>query len=212
MQNINENDRVLLRILRDSGHLSVPQLCEKLDVTATAVRQKLDRLGAASLLNRIEVRNGVGRPSFQYAITPEGTRTLGTSQAEFADVVWDELLQIEDEKIRTQLIARISERMASGFLLANADGLQRPLSERLEAVAEELRNRNMPVTVVADEERGLPVLRFTGCPYPDLSEKGHDICEMETKMLSRMAGHSMQLAECRCHASDGACTYVPINK
>jgi len=210
VQSLSENDRNLLRILRDSGHLSVPQLCEQLDVTATAVRQKLDRLGAAGLLDRVEVRRGRGRPLFQYAVSSLGMRSLGTSQGELAEIVWDELLQIRDDEIRNSLLSRISDRLAAQFVPPRKHFESEPLQSRLEAVADQLKSRNMPVSVVADEERGLPVLRFTGCPYPDLSEKGHDICEMETRMLSQMAGHLMQLTECKCHTPDGSCTYAPV--
>lgn len=290
---LNTPDRPVLALLRERGQMSVPELCAALEVTSTAVRQKLERLVAAGMVQRNEVRQGRGRPSFVYSMTTAGMRALGHNQGSLAKVLWQEFLEIEDEAVRRQVIAGVSRRLAgmdgsdssrsavsaSGRPLGQAvatsgsvheahaelaslrqslpladqtanlvdataekapaerevrepEGLERGVPKRgvcedsalpapesvhvaarvreqLDRVARELRSRQMPVSV-HELSPGLPVMRFTGCPYPDLSEQGHEICELETEMLSRMAGVPMRLAECRCHAADGACTFVPV--
>lgn len=224
-------DRKLLALIREKGQMSVPELCAALGVTSTAVRQRLDRLSAAGSVNRIEVRRGRGRPSFGYGLTAAGMRALGHNQAELARILWEQFLQIEDSELRHRLISGVSRQLAEfsgpqelpggrsasvtvrAADTAAAAGPEQPangLRHRLERVAAELRSRNMPVTVLGGHPGELPVMRFSGCPYPDLSGQGHEICELETEMLTHMAGVPMRLAECRCHASDGTCTYVPV--
>lgn len=78
---IEKDDRSFLADLRKSGPATIQTLCDRLGVTATAVRQRLTRLqGAGADLSGAD-QGGAGRPSHTYIVTTEGLRELEITTA-----------------------------------------------------------------------------------------------------------------------------------
>jgi DeoR family transcriptional regulator, suf operon transcriptional repressor len=73
-----KSDADLLDLLKQSGPLGVADLARALEVTATAVRQRLIRLLSKELIQREVVRNGRGRPKHRYWLTEKGVRETGS--------------------------------------------------------------------------------------------------------------------------------------
>lgn len=113
---LEKTDQPLLELLRETGGLGIQELMDRLAVTATAVRQRLDRLCAASLVEKVEIRAANrGRPSHRYQISESGLRILDRNMVELAKVVWDEIQAIDDLAVRNYLLGRISRRLAAQY-------------------------------------------------------------------------------------------------
>ena len=65
-------DADLLDLLRCDGPLGVVELAEAVNVTPTAIRQRLVRLLAQNLIEREVERCGRGRPRHRYRLTTKG--------------------------------------------------------------------------------------------------------------------------------------------
>ena len=65
-------------------------------VTATAVRQRLQRLMAEGLIERHTERKGRGRPNHRYSLTEKGERSAGTNFSDLAVVLWEEIKAVDD--------------------------------------------------------------------------------------------------------------------
>ena len=188
-------DQAVLDLLRQQHGLTVPELIERLDVTATAVRQRLDRLEQVGLIERRKEGIGRGRPQFRYFLTPVGMRYASASYADLALALWAEIMELPNPQQRGRILRRVAKRMGEGLRLGMpADAT---LTERMEAMATALGQRKIPAFV--DEAGALPVLQVHACPYPELSgqEGNRQLCEMEQEMLSEAIGHSVQLDCCR---------------
>lgn len=196
-------DVAILDLLRKHESLTVSDLADALEVTATAVRQRLGRLMAHGYLQRTASRAGRGRPSHQYALTGKGRRKTGANFADLAIALWMELRSIKDPEVRRGLLQRLSRRLAEMY----ADQIEGDsLPERMESLTRLLGQRQVPFAV--EHEEGLPVLTALACPYPELAEQDRTICSMERLLFSELLGEDVRLAECRL---DGArcCTFVP---
>ncbi len=129
--------------------------------------------------------------------------------AELAKVLWSEIQQIEDESVRSDILSRVSSRLAEAYggslpaALASTDNLR----SKMESIAGSLRQNQFVASVEPSSQGQLPILKISGCPYPDLSEADHEICEVETAMLTEMLGRPMYLSQCRCNSPDGTCTF-----
>lgn len=209
-----KTDQPLLELLRETGGLSIQELMDRMSVTATAVRQRLDRLCAAGLVDKEEIRAANrGRPSHRYRLTENGLRSLDGTMVELARVVWDEIQAIDDPSIRNYLLTRISRRLAAHYSpTAQAQEPNLDLTTRLEKLAETLRAREFPVVVQRDPGTMLPILKINGCPYPELSGRSHDICEVEEAMFSELLGTPVKLRHCRCDSPDGGCVFDVANQ
>jgi predicted transcriptional regulator len=113
MQDIVPSDVAILDLLRKQDGLTIIQLSEAMQVTATAVRQRLTRLMAQGYVERMTCREGRGRPSHQYLLTSKGRRKTGANFADLAVALWQEIRAIKDADVRTGLLRRISGRLAA---------------------------------------------------------------------------------------------------
>lgn len=197
------SDKAVLDLLRRTGGVTIGALVTEMGVTATAVRQRLQRLMAEGLIQRQTERKGRGRPNHRYSLTEKGERSAGTNFADMASVLWEEIKSVEDPAVRRGLLKRIAGRLAERYR-NHIDG--DTLGERMNALAGVMGERNIPFKV--EHTEALPVLSALACPYPELARQDRGVCTMEKMMLSEILGENMRLSECRL---DGAtcCTFTP---
>jgi predicted ArsR family transcriptional regulator len=191
------SDRTILDLLRRHERMTVGDFERELAVTATAVRQRLNRLLGKGYIERYkdDAASGRGRPSHWYRLTRDGQRKTGTNFSDLATALWEELRSIPDVSVRRGLIQRISRRMADQY----RDQVQvGDLQERLRRLAGVLEERQVPFEVrESSEQGGLPVLTALACPYPELAEQDRAICAMERMMFSELLGERVTLDACR---------------
>jgi predicted ArsR family transcriptional regulator len=197
------SDKTMLDVLRRNGAVTISTLVAEMGVTATAVRQRLQRLMAEGLIERQAENRGRGRPNHKYSLTEKGERSAGTNFADMADVLWDEIKAVEDPEIRRGLLKRIAGRLAARY--RNQVG-GHSLGDRMTELSGVMAERDIPFHV--ENTGGLPVLSALACPYPELAMRDRSVCTMEKMMLSEILGENVRLSECRL---DGAncCTFTP---
>ncbi|MEO1498452.1 MAG: ArsR family transcriptional regulator [Planctomycetota bacterium] len=202
-------DRLLIDHLRRGSAASVSELMDLLGVTATAVRQRLNRLMGAGLVQRELDRpangtqTGRGRPSYRYSLTDAGRRGSGDNYQDLAQAMWQEIRSIPDASIRAGAVKRVANRLAERYS-DSVDG--EDLRQRMQEVTRLLGEREVPVDV--DESGGLPVLTLLACPYPKLAENDRTVCAMEKVLLSEILGEGVRLSECRLDGG-GCCSFTP---
>lgn len=196
------SDVALLDLLRKFNSMSVRDLAEAMDVTATAVRQRLNRLMAQGHVERTAQKEGRGRPSHRYQLTASGRRKSGSNFADLCFALWDEIRSIEDPDVKRGLFQRLAKRLAKVY---SAEITAENLSERMEQIAQIFQDRRVPFEV---EMRGdQPVLTATGCPYPELAEADRGICAVERSMFAEILGEDVRLSDCRLDGGN-CCTFT----
>lgn len=190
------SDAAVVDALRVEGPLGIVELSAALGVTATAIRQRLDRLMRQGLVARQALAGRRGRPAHAYSLTDAGRRVGGDNFRDLALVLWREIRAIRDVNVRRGLLGRIAAALA-GLHRAEVTG-GAPI-ERLHGVAELMRRRDIACSVTdsTTASGGLPVLTSYACPYPDLAEEDRGICAAERAMIEDLVGSPVTLAECR---------------
>ncbi|QDT64403.1 helix-turn-helix transcriptional regulator [Calycomorphotria hydatis] len=199
---LETSDRDFMAVLRRNEPGTVQALCDSLGVTATAVRQRLLRLQGMGFVDRKTIRSGRGRPYHAYYVTDEGSRHLGENYEELAVVLWQELKEVEDEKVRSYLLTRVQEHLV-GRYGKGVDG--QSLLDRLEQLREALGARGFDVEV--DTSGNLPILRENNCPYHDLAVDDKSICELEQRVFEKVLGADMVLKQ-RCVDGHNCCEFT----
>jgi predicted ArsR family transcriptional regulator len=197
------SDRQMLDFMRQNGAVTISALIAEMGVTATAVRQRLQRLIAEGLIQKNAERKGRGRPNHRYSLTEKGERSAGNNFADMASVLWDEIKAVEDPAIRRGLLKRIADRLVARY---RDDVAGDTLGDRMKSLVGLMGEREIPFSV--DESKSLPIISAHACPYPELAKADRSVCTMEKLMLSEILGANMRLSECRL---DGAtcCTFTP---
>lgn len=194
------SDAAVVDLLRTEGSLGIGQLSSALGVTATAVRQRLERLMRRGLVERRPLAGRRGRPAHAYSLSEAGRRSAGDNYRDLAVVLWREIRGVRDPSVRRGLLGRIGTGLA-GLARSDVPGL-RP-ADRLRGVADLLRQREIACSadVPAGDSDGLPVLTTYSCPYPGLAEEDRGICAAERSMLEDLVGSRVHLSECRLDGS-----------
>jgi predicted ArsR family transcriptional regulator len=203
---VEAGDREFLSELQRAGASTVQQLCDRQGVTATAIRQRLNRLQALGLISRETQRQDRGRPSHAYAVTTEGLRQLGDNYRELALMLWEEITQIDDGAVRSKLIGRLRERLVRQY---GKNVRSSALPERFRELQGLLSTLGFDVEVRQDASGALlPILRENTCPYHDLAAQDESICELEQTVFSEVLGVPMSRTSC-CRDGDRCCEFSP---
>ena len=196
-------DAGLLEMLRTTGPMGVAEMARAMDVTPTAVRQRLGRIMARGLVDREAIRAGRGRPKHRYALTERGLRVTGSNFTDLALALWREITYIEDPEVRRNLLRRVIRAMVETYA-HQIEG--KTMAERMESLARLLAQRSVPFSVTNGSD--LPVLTAHACPYPELAERDRTICAFEKVLFSELLQCDMQLARCRL-AGEASCQFQP---
>jgi predicted ArsR family transcriptional regulator len=189
---LDSQDRDCLDQLRRSNGGSVHDLCIDFGVTATAIRQRLSRLLQKRLVTREAVRlEGRGRPRHVYHVTDRGLKELGNNYGDLARILWSEVNQIDDAHARKQVTDGVRRALVNHYSSQVGDG---PVADRFVRLAEVLTEGGYDVEL--DERDGLPVLRETNCPFPELAACDPDICNLEQDVFSEVLGTPLELTSC----------------
>ncbi len=199
-------DQLVLDLLRREEGLTVIELMDRLEVTATAVRQRLDRLEDSGYLERRKQGAGRGRPTFSYFLTDLGWRQVGITHTELAVSLWNEVLSISDVELRNRLVRGVSSRMGRIFGEHVPDGT---LEVRMKYLANEMSSRRIPTSFGSSE--GLPILEVHVCPYPDMaySDLDRNLCALERQVFSEALGQDLELSHCKLDGHH-CCQFKPV--
>ena len=197
----SSNDDVLLDLLRRRGPLGIAELSDALEVTATAIRQRLTRVVERGLVERERVSAGRGRPSYRYRLSEQGFRHAGNNFAELATALWQEVRDIPNVEVRRGLLRRIAERMHVG-MGQSIEGTT--TGERMASLAATLEARGVAADV--QSTGGLPVLSVLACPYPGLADQDRGVCALERMLFGELLNNAVKLPECRLDG-DACCRF-----
>lgn len=195
-------DRSLLDYLRRHGTSTISDLMEFAGVTATAIRQRVNRLMEQDLVVRQAETRGRGRPTHCYSLSASGERSSGDNFQDLASVLWGEIRAVKDPETRQGLLKRIVARFTQAYR-GRVHGVD--LREKMESLVGMMHDRDVPFEVVSDDS-GLPVLTAWACPYPELAEQDRAICSIEKMLFSEILGESVQLSACRLDG-ENCCTF-----
>lgn len=201
----SSSDAALVEFLRVEGGAGVGDLATALGVTATAVRQRLDRLMKAGLVERSGGVKplGRGRPAHRYDLTAKGRQSGGDNFRDLALVLWREIRGVSDVSVRRGLVNRIGAALANECRDQVAGSSP---TERLHSLATILGDRDIHCTV---EEGTAPALINYSCPYPELAEQDRGICAAERHMLADLVNADVRLTDCRLDG--GSCCRFQIS-
>ena len=197
------SDADLLDLIRIAGPLSVTELADAMEVTATAVRQRLTRLMAQSMIEREAIRAGRGRPKHRYSLTDKGLRQTGSNFTDLALALWREIRTTGDENLSRDVLAADFAGPGLGLCRTNPGQHARrktPVAGRTAQPAADpgyhRRSTDNHSTLTAH-----------ACPYPNLAEEDQSICMMEKMMFSELIGNELELTQCRL---DGGGLICPV--
>lgn len=196
-----KSDNDLMDLLKIAGTMGVKDLANAMEVTPTAIRQRLIRLQSKGMIQREAIRKGRGRPKHRYWLTEKGVQATESNFNDLAMALWAEIRRGDNVEVHQETLRRIARTLAAGC--ARKIQGSTPI-ERIQSLARLLEERKVPVSVEVKGKGG--VLTTHGCPYPSLSATDKEICDVERMMFSELLGQNVELTKCRL-AGDADCQF-----
>ena len=193
---MDKTDQEFLASLQRLRPATVQDLCAATGVTATAVRQRLLRLQSDGYVIRETVRQERGRPHHVYLLTGEGVRALGDDHAKLASLLWQEIMRIEDPKVRSTVLEGVKTSLIQRF---GTPAGESTLVERMDRLCSALSEHGFDLEVEQRdaETAALPILREHHCPYHGVAAGDPSFCDLETSVFSELIGAPVELSACQ---------------
>ena len=109
------SDKAMLDYLRREGAATISALVTEMGVTATAIRQRLQRLTADGLIERPGRTEGSWPAEPSLFADRKGRASAGTNFGDMAVVLWEEIKSVPDPSIRRGLLKRIADRFVAKY-------------------------------------------------------------------------------------------------
>jgi predicted ArsR family transcriptional regulator len=201
--------RRITEILKENGSATVAELADELQMAQVSVRHHLDILVGEDLveLTGVRRRDGAGRPSQVYALTPNALSLFPQRNAELAASVLAELKAVLAEDEVAHILLRIAERTAAE---APRPSESQTLEDRLNQVTRFLTQKGYSARWESCD--GHYALHACNCPYSSVAEQHPELCMMDHAVISRLLPGAIRsdMIRLQSRAMDGAnrCTYI----
>lgn len=200
----SESKRDVLLLIKRKGAISLHDAEEATGLARTTLREHLGQLERDGLVSRTTRRQGRGRPSLRYHLTPEGEALFPSRDG----VLLRRLLAYLDERGEHELVHAFferfwEERLREYEFRLDAGPADDPM-HRLRLLEELLREQGFMPEVVVDEK--CLTIRECNCPFPEAVRHTRLPCRLEARFFERIFSEAVVRV---AYIPDGspACTY-----
>lgn len=170
----------VVALLRRRRH-TVEELAGELDLTDNAIRSHVAVLERDGLVRQHGVRRGVGKPAYDYELTPEAEQLFPKAYEPVLRSILDVLAQQLSADELNALLEETGRQLAAGVPRASG-----PLPERLNAAVELLGALGGLAMVDAGED-GYAIQGYS-CPLLAIAPAHPSVCRMAETLLSEVIG------------------------
>lgn len=182
--NSRPSDR-LLHILKAHGPQMAASLAGRLGTTVVAVRQQLERLSAAGLVDYDDERVGVGRPKRRWSLTDKGHGRFPDNHAGLTVEILRGVAEVFGSEGLDRLIAQREQDVLS--LYRKRMSGKQTLVDRIEALAD-IRSEEGYMATWSQEPDGSILLIENHCPICVAAAACQGFCRSELAIFSTVLG------------------------
>ena len=206
--------REIVRLLLESGSITVADIGRKLGISAAGVRRHLDVLvdggDAESQPAAAWQHVGRGRPAKRYRLTAAGRAKLEHAYDDLASAAMRQLRELGgDQAVKTFARRRIDTILA-GVQPAESDD-ESVVEDAAEQVADALTRAGYATTAtrVGGPLRGIEICQHH-CPVSHVAEEFPELCEAEKQAISEVLGTHVQRLASIVNGDCACTTHVPL--
>ncbi|WP_087485077.1 helix-turn-helix transcriptional regulator [Brachybacterium massiliense] len=224
----------LVEAISTHGPITARRLAESFGLTSAAVRRHLAALEAEGIIAEHEVpvvQRGRGRPSKSFVLSPSAHESLPGGYDELAVMAVQELARLGgDEAVKALAERRIADwesMVAQRVAELEAEGESVSVARRLEILSELLTERgyastvrplHVPLPSAGAQSGANPRTLVTAqlchghCPVLDIAADHPEMCEAETRVISRIIGAPVQRLATLAQGAHACTTHIPLTE
>lgn len=208
--------RAIVRLLLESGSITVSEICDRLGLAAAGVRRHLDALvdagDAESAPAAAWQQAGRGRPAKRFRLTPAGRAKLDHAYDDLAAAAMRQLREIGGQGALQAFARRRIDTILADVQPAGSAG-----DADVEAAAERVAGALTKAGYVATTTRVGPPLHGVQicqhhCPVSHVAEEFPELCEAEREAMAEVLGTHVQRLATIVNGDCACTTHVPLTQ
>ncbi|MEC4762054.1 metalloregulator ArsR/SmtB family transcription factor [Mycobacterium sherrisii] len=208
--------RAIVRLLLESGSITVSEICDRLGLAAAGVRRHLDALvdagDAESAPAAAWQQAGRGRPAKRFRLTPAGRAKLDHAYDDLAAAAMRQLREIGGQGALQAFARRRIDTILADVQPADGAG-----DADVEAAAERVAGALTKAGYVATTTRVGPPLHGVQicqhhCPVSHVAEEFPELCEAEREAMAEVLGTHVQRLATIVNGDCACTTHVPLTQ
>jgi len=181
----------LLTLLKLRGPQTASELADHLEITAVAVRQHIQGLSQAGMLEYTERRQPVGRPARCWRLSKTARALFPDNHGKLSIDILDAVNQTFGAEGVDQVLQERARKQRARYLKL-MPGPSTPLKERVEALAR-LRNEEGYMVECVAKDDGRWLLVENNCPICSAAEHCGYFCSSEPIMFESLLGEDASI-------------------
>jgi predicted ArsR family transcriptional regulator len=206
--------RAIVRLLLESGSITVSEIGDRLGLAAAGVRRHLDALIEAGEAESVPAAAwqhvGRGRPAKRFRLTAAGRAKLDHAYDDLAAAAMRQLREIGGEDAVRTFARRRIDAILAGVEAAESDD-----DAAVEAAAERVAGALTTAGYVATTARvggaihGVQICQHH-CPVSHVAEEFPELCEAEQQAMAEVLGTHVQRLATIVNGNCACTTHVPL--
>ncbi len=176
--------RLVLLAIKEHGRLTADQLAEMLSISAVAVRRHLDNLKQDRLVSYEETQRGVGRPRFEYFLTPKADHLFPRN---YQDLAADFILSIRDmygKEAVDAIFKKRADKITQTYRpMINGDTLEKRIAQLVA-----LRQEDGYMANWQKQDDDLFIITEHNCPIQHVASECSQACHEDLMLFSNLLG------------------------
>lgn len=224
----------LVEAISTHGPITARQLAERFGLTSAAVRRHLASLESDEIIAEHELpvtQRGRGRPSKAFVLSKTAHEDYPGGYDELAAMAVEELARAGGEaavdRLADRRVADWEAKLAQLVAEREAQGETVTLARKVELLAELLTSRgyattvrplHVPLPTTSTRAGSAPRTLVTAqlchgrCPVLDIAADHPELCEAETRVISRIIGAPVQRLATLAQGAHACTTHIPLTE
>ncbi len=190
-----------LKVMRQAG---LVDLSKVMKISRMAVHKHLSDLQDRGLVESIEIRNGVGRPTMQYSLTGTGKTAFPKSYGEIATHA---LNYIEKKIGKTAVESVLRERQRELIEKYSIRMKNMEFNEKVRELAKIRDEEGYIAESKKDRKGNSHTLLEYNCPIIMIAEKNWEACSIETELFEHVLDAKVEATH-RAAKGDSICKFM----
>ena len=190
-----------LKIMKQAG---LKDLSKVMKISRMAVHKHLSDLQDRGLVESVEIRKGVGRPTMQYSLSSTGKTAFPKSYGEIATHALDYLEKKMGKDAVESVLRERQQELLDKYSVRMKD---MKFNERVKELARIRDEEGYIAEAKKDRKRNSHTLLEYNCPIIMIAEKHWEACSIETELFEHVLDANVEVTH-RAAKGDSICKFL----
>ena len=190
-----------LKVMKQAG---LKDLSKVMKISRMAVHKHLSDLQDRGLVESVEIRKGVGRPTMQYSLSSTGKTAFPKSYGEIATHALDYLEKKMGKDAVESVLRERQQELLDKYSVRMKD---MKFNERVKELARIRDEEGYIAEAKKDRKRNSHTLLEYNCPIIMIAEKHWEACSIETELFEHVLDANVEVTH-RAAKGDSICKFL----